>query len=62
MRRIPYTIDFKYFPNAYLTFKTDLTAATTSFVCGNAAASNDTAYGIGTSTPFIKKGNAIIQI
>lgn len=45
---------------SYLTFKTDLTAATTSFVCGNAAASNDTAYGIGTSTPLMEMGNRCI--
>lgn len=35
----------------YLTFKTFLTAATISLVCGRAAASNDWAYGIGTSAP-----------
>lgn len=35
----------------HLTFKTFLTAATISLVCGRAAASNDCAYGMGTSAP-----------
>lgn len=38
----------------YFTFKTFLTAATISLACGRAAASNDTAYGIGTSAPTKK--------
>lgn len=45
----------------HLTARTFFTAATMSCVCGRAAASNVTAYGIGTSTPRERRKATVVS-